>query len=228
MTREASAAGGGRIDVVLGFSCTGKSTYIRHLLTEVPGFATARPVYEFMFRSGEVRGLAIGDVFHMDMSALPPAEAADGARSVEAHPLSERVFARCGDIRATVLVAPADVVRERIARRERVGIGFGQDAGPDPYPRDVKLAILDACPLETRYAAWFRFLDAKGVPVSILRGDREGYPRVSDVARALEIAAGRPPARPPAGRPLRGDAMGASRQDRARGDRAPGNRARRT
>ena len=175
------------ITVILGFSCAGKSTFIKNLVTQDQNYAAKRPVYEFMFRSGEVERLEPGDIFHMDMSAVGVPVEESAFPLVEAHPLLDVCFSETTATTVIVLVAPESVIRERILSRQLIGIGFRRDDSMKAYPIDHKLKILNKCTLAKRYRQWFDFLDHKGIEYNIVRTDRKNYEAISSPIEALSL-----------------------------------------
>ncbi len=152
---------------MLGFSCAGKSTYIRHLVTNDREFETASPVYEHMFRSGLRSALKSGDLFHMDISAVQDSRGDDRtgglAGRVHDHPLFSRVFEAGHEITVDVLVAPRSEIRSRIERRDYLGLGWGMDNAVGTYPREYKLARLNYMDLTRRYLIWQDYLRRNSV-----------------------------------------------------------------
>ncbi|MYM56008.1 hypothetical protein [Thalassovita mangrovi] len=139
---------------MLGFSCAGKSTYIRHLVTENRRFATATPIYEHMFRTGLCTELRPGDLFHMDISTVRKAPGADCDAQVQDHPLFGKVFEAGHRLSVDVLLAPRSEIRTRIQDRTHLGLGWGNDNVTGTYPCASKLRVLDALCLMQRYQVW--------------------------------------------------------------------------
>ncbi|MCC5969258.1 MAG: hypothetical protein JJU15_04870 [Pararhodobacter sp.] len=176
--------------VVLGFSSVGKSTFIRHLLMNVPECKAARPVYGFMFRSGEVSDLCPGDLLHLDLSVTTASIKSDVFPCVRAHRLFGKCLEQSDVTKEIVLVAPERLIRERIVARRVVGIGFGRDDSYSTYPVAQKLKALSELPLAERYDQWFQFLQHRRIDFEIVRTDVEGYKAVAYPIHARAIISG--------------------------------------
>ena len=148
--------------IVAGFSCSGKSNYIRDIVTRNPKFQNATPVYGYMFRQRLRDCLAPGDIFHLDLSGGNVSDGIQNQAFVSSHSLHQKTTSLHCSVTVDFLVAPADVIYQRISKRSHVGLGWRDDNLKGKYPNLIKLRTLQSAELSHRYDAWRIFFEDHG------------------------------------------------------------------
>lgn len=176
--------------VVLGFSCAGKSTFIRALSLNAPGYKAAVPVYGHMIVSGEKQQLVANDLFHLDISAVTSNNAAPAPMRVEDHPCFPALHRSESITKFLFLLAPETEIRARIQTRQHVGIGFGRDNAVGTYPRQHKLQNMSLYSLRSQYVAWMEYAQSVNAECEFFHSVDGGFRQLIDKETALHTLAG--------------------------------------
>ncbi len=177
------------IELVMGFSCAGKSFFMRHLCTEVPGYEGARSVHlrdlsldpDFQFCSG--------DILHMDLSSVRAGAGHFLQRPAAAnYPHGLRILRQEKVTNAFILVTSEKELRQRLETRKVGGIGFRRDCSEIPYNGAKRKAQLNLYPLVDFYTVWLEQLLAHGVPYQFIRSYDGRFERIDD-EEALSLIA---------------------------------------
>ena len=203
--RAAAAAARPRVDFISGPTCAGKSHYMgRHL---APGARVLLP------DKGARLAVAEGGRFFLHYNLLRPFEkfgAVPGeSRGRRWNRLRRRLRARItgpfatdrrllellalpADFEARVLVVPKEDLLARIADRQALEPLRAEQEG---YPSAKWDAIVRSVDLPELYAAWLRFLRARGIPYRLVDARDEEYRPIAD-ERALAALLAAPGAAP--------------------------------
>lgn len=178
--------------IVAGFSCAGKSSYIRHIVTRYAKFQNATPVYEYMFRKQLFRkqlrdNLAPGDIFHLDLSAVKDSATIQSQALVSSHPLHRKMINLDYQVTVDFLVAPTNEIYRRISRRNHVGLGWRNDNSKGKYPKVSKSLTLHATELSLRYDAWRTFFEGFGYHCRYFHSTRGRFLPLSNWSEAEYI-----------------------------------------
>ena len=173
--------------IVAGFSCAGKSSYIRHIVTRDPKLQNASPVYEYMLRRQLRDGLAPGDIFHLDLSAVNADAATQSNNLVKSHPLHRRTVDLGFPVAVDFVVAPAIEIYRRIIQRSHLGLGWRDDNVKGTYPKWSKLQTLQATELSHLYNAWRLFFEANKYRCRYFHSHRGDFLPLCDWSQAEAV-----------------------------------------
>jgi len=156
--------------LVLGFSSTGKSHFIQHLITKVPRYRNAQLRFPSEAENPKNPPFGTDDLIHGDLSISGEADhQVTRFPTLESHPILTRLIRGRTLGQAIVMVDSEEVLRKRIARRKVIGIGFGRDDDAKPYLPLSKIVQLNLFSLIDYYAIWIEALKAAEVPFQFVQ-----------------------------------------------------------
>lgn len=181
-------ADGAPPQLVLGFSCTGKSSFIRHLMECDPRYQNARQLFLKDFRQPTPQKVRPADLLHVDLGVnYYSGRRMNRKVTVKRNPYLQKII-RSGDFsEAVLMIASEEELLKRIAERKMIGIDYRRDTDPSPYVGHLKRAQLRFHPLVSYYQIWLKELRAAGVSYRFVYTCDDGFHEIDDEAEALAL-----------------------------------------
>lgn len=178
-------------ELVVGVSSSGKSHFIKHLLTNVPTYANASPVYQSTLHRKPKMICSQGSLVHLDMTWRDAGVPVFQAPNVDQNNHAVRVLRAGGITKVHVIVCEEAELRRRFARRKSVGIGFGEDSSPRAYDGRYQRGMLNLHALPQFYLAWIEAFEGQGIDCLYYHSFGGQFIPLENKAQALRILARR-------------------------------------